>query len=699
MEGPSSDHVYTTVSKKIRKNKKNKKVFQYNRLDDANSGSDVDGESPSRSEISQLVTRTQNDKNRPKLKDQQDESLDLGPTPVLVGTENTAMIHEAITEPFTRSPTRSPYNNFLPFSTTPPNKPSQPVLPPPPSVPPNKPVLPSVPPNKPSQPPPPSVPPNKPSQPPPPSVPTNKPSQPPPPSVPTNKLSQLPPPSVPPNKPSQPVLPPLPPAPPNSHSSPPLNSSGEGTTNIYGTSLMTTEGEYAVLQPVGQVEGDLPHLDTDYAPVLIEGVHSSEVTAGAHSTTYKETTSDAPTSSPKGKHYYPTSCSMSLMELAHSRHTVLPQLVRAENDYKGSDTIIAKGDVLMASYLKEVKAVRGRDAEGKDITLLLNSKATVSPILSDVRISQKLTAKDLLSETQLPPALKVIKKFKDALGCNIKAETLLFITKPETEGDNEELLVTTDANGKSVHISASTGGLFSTHPDDVKLFLPELVYRCQFPQKVLPEDGMYSSDILSLTAFCQTKVLLVQTCDRRTGEPQDKFLELPINCSLQVVKIALDNKTMEENIYASLQEVINVEVKKEDQRRGGNNDHDYEEVPDLFSWRKRYSQDTLEYLRDKGYEISSVVLSNSGEVAMQQNISELKDLSVGEVVNLLEAMKLHQYKGTFYDKNINGFILSKIDPHNLAKILGISQSDHQNQIRQIINGEVSTKAILKQYKT
>ena len=77
-----------------------------------------------------------------------------------------------------------------------------------------------------------------------------------------------------------------------------------------------------------------------------------------------------------------------------------------------------------------------------------------------------------------------------------------------------------------------------------------------------------------------------------------------------------------------------------------------------------------------------------------KNRDELKMLTVEQVLDLLDAMDLSQYKAKFAEEHVTGSVLSNCDEDILKDDLGVMKKLHQIRLSQLINGESSVASIM-----
>lgn len=73
------------------------------------------------------------------------------------------------------------------------------------------------------------------------------------------------------------------------------------------------------------------------------------------------------------------------------------------------------------------------------------------------------------------------------------------------------------------------------------------------------------------------------------------------------------------------------------------------------------------------------------------NRNELRGLTIAQVLKLLDAMNLSQYKEVFEKEQICGAVLSAVDDSLLELVLGIASELHRTQIMKVVSGAISIR--------
>ena len=312
-----------------------------------------------------------------------------------------------------------------------------------------------------------------------------------------------------------------------------------------------------------EVPEELPY-GTDLGPALTLQDQTSHTTVNRG--TNPSLSTNPPNTANRSKSpladYLVTSCLMTLKEVANPQKAPLPQLFKIETEYRGKEFTLEKSEFILVMYKKPVLVVKGTDNEGKKVYLSQNSRMTMCPIYNEIQQTTIMTAKALHTSRNLPPVVKVKEGFTDEKGKQVEAGSLLFF-KTETKLKalsrkvRKALVKAKDAKGETIFIPANCPGIFSSSPNDLKMYLPELIHRCQFPLRVLLEDGIYSSDIVTLENSFTEDVLVVQHYDPVTQKTLPSHLEVPVDCAVAVVKVSLRNKVAEESMYGAVYETLN----------------------------------------------------------------------------------------------------------------------------------------------
>ena len=388
-----------------------------------------------------------------------------------------------------------------------------------------------------------------------------------------------------------------------------------------------------------------------------------------------------------------------LSDVAKHHSTQLPQLFLAKSNYKGPPAV-KEGELLMVQYKKTVKVAYGTTTSGHRITLHHNCKLLLTRL--ETEESRTFTAKTLLSSNSLPLAMIVMKPFEDPKKqVIIQTGTILLNTHTKREGRCSDVIVAEDTSGQIVTITASCTGVFSIHPQDIQLHLVQLVHTCKLPVKVYLES---SPEAVTLRSIVKQEVLVAQPFSECHGKPEtSETYEFPADCNLQVVRIV--SLAIKQNVskiqYYSI-------FRKPEGDDDGDDDGSYQyailgESP--VQWRKGVSRQHSDVILASTQQ-SSGTLSAAGASAsldstvkqetIKNNLTYLRSLRLDEVLELLEAMQLEEYREYFKKENIDGEVLSSLTEADLLRELNMQKRLHRVRLMKVIEGIYSVQVIFRE---
>lgn len=483
---------------------------------------------------------------------------------------------------------------------------------------------------------------------------------------------------------------------------------------------------------------------------------------------------------PEAAQFLPTSCAMGLWEVADPKKVTLPQLFRIEGDYNCGTISLEKGETVIVLYKKMVMTVQGSNSKGRKLVFFQNSTTTMSPITDGVQHSKPLTPKELVALKHLPPVLKVLEPFIDGKGNAVTAGSLLFfksspnMIKSISRKVRKSTIKAKNRQGRSVLIAPHSSTTFSSHPDDIKLYLAEVIHYCQLPTKVLLEGGQ---DVITLEEVHMQDVLVAQ----RYGRAKDSsHFEITTDARVQMAKVELADKKLEEGIYSVVYNSVpspptgtirpittlmdddetidaaetsnnyaTVMEWQQTPRESSNTSaiglpsesHVYSDVfivPKPYDLRSSASstsdtqlpqtpspsshlvleaQDTaskqhtslqqstipqdqhtsgslLPSLQLLGMHGAASATDSNNEERRRMNVNKLKQLGVGDIQHLLEAMHLAEYKPMFEREFIDGHTLSAVTNGVLLQDLNMTKELHRLRLMEVIEGEKSVTDFL-----
>ena len=419
---------------------------------------------------------------------------------------------------------------------------------------------------------------------------------------------------------------------------------------------------------------------------------------------------------------------LSLMEVASLPQTSLPKYFTTSKE-DPTFPVIRRDQILHVKFKKIIEVVEGTSSKGSKLIFPRNLKMKLSPVFTENRQQYTLSAPDLCRSMNLPSVVKVTKEFTHRKkGVTITQNTLLFLTdeeKAKNPSKGRLSVKATDLRGMTVAITPSCKGVFSVNPDEIKLYLPEIITYCQFPCNILLENGIYSSDVITLQKVYMQEVLVAQPFNLVSREPEDRYVEIPTNKSMWLTEMHVsDPKTtnpkphqLNQNKYAHN---VAPETPRSNQfppvtNRGAQilklSKIRQTSEPDLSSSLPS-NEDTEPVDYDYVHNWSRVCLgidyeamtvpkkakerSNSLPVVLtaKDNISYLRNLSTVDIMQLLDAMKLGEYKDAFKREMIDGEIMCALSEEMLLNDLKIEKQLHRLRLMKLISGQTSSRKFL-----
>ena len=416
---------------------------------------------------------------------------------------------------------------------------------------------------------------------------------------------------------------------------------------------------------------------------------------------------------------------MPLSDVVIVKGIQVPQLFMAENSYSGPPAV-EKGQVIMTLYKKSAAVIKGMDANGRRITLLHNSTTKISPIFDETNANKPMKAKDLLSCRSLPVAVKVTKPFSHGKGQKVSAGALLFLEDTCNKKGKTVCINAKDQSGQLITITSDCSGAFSTRTDDVQLYLIEIVHHnLQLPLKVLIQD---SNKEVVLDSVSQQEVIVVQPINAN-GEMESTYLELPSKAPLMLVKVAFKVRSHSTPNASVTHYTVPQRLRQKRIEFPKHENEDDGEYESLGDWTQNWavggqiaaepqlsattstrlpSSDSSTSLTSAEYfsmllppqRLSASGASATGtyeevgERKKGENKAYLKNLKVDEVLQLLEAMQLEEYRESFKREKIDGEVLSSLTEEDLLQELNIQKRLHRVRLLKVIEGIYSAEEYL-----
>ena len=419
---------------------------------------------------------------------------------------------------------------------------------------------------------------------------------------------------------------------------------------------------------------------------------------------------------------------LSLMEVASLPQTSLPKYFTTSKE-DPTFPVIRRDQILHVKFKKVIEVVEGTSSKGNKLIFPCNLKMKLSPVFTENREQYTLSAPDLCRSTNLPSVVKVTKEFTHRKKeVTITQNTLLFLTDEE-KGKNPSKgrlsVKAIDMRGMTVAITSSCKGVFSVNPDEIKLYLPEIITYCQFPCNILLEKGIYSSDVITLQKVYMQEVLVAQPFNMVSREPEDRYVEIPTNRPMWLTEMHVSkSKTTNPKPHQLNQNKYTHNVAQETPRssqfppvtnRGAqilklskirqtsepdlssSLPSDQDDEPVDYDYVHNWSRTCL----DVDYEVMTAPKkakerSNSLPIVLtaEDNISYLRNLSTVDIMQLLDAMKLGEYKDAFEREMIDGEIMCALSEDMLLNDLKIEKQLHRLRLMKLISGQTSSRKFL-----
>ena len=417
---------------------------------------------------------------------------------------------------------------------------------------------------------------------------------------------------------------------------------------------------------------------------------------------------------------------MPLSDVVIVKGIQVPQLFMAENSYSGPPAV-EKGQVMMTLYKKSAAVIKGMDVNGKRFNLLHNSTTKISPIFNECHTDKPMKAKDLLSCKSLPAVVMVAKSFSHGKGQKVSVGALLFLQDTSKKKGKTVCINARDQSGQLIQITSDCSGTFSTRTDDVQLYLIEVVrHNLQLPQRVLIQD---SEKEIVLDSVYQQEVVVVQPINAN-GDVESTYLELPSKAPLMLVKVAFKVRSHSTPNASVGYYTIPQRLRQKSIRSSKSDNEDDGEYESLGDWTQNWtlggqvapephlsaaasnrlpSSDSSTSLTSAEFSLlqtpqrinatgasATGTYEEVGERRKGVNVAFLKNLKVGEVLQLLEAMQLEDYKESFKSEKIDGEVLSSLTEADLMHELNIQKRLHRVRLMKVIEGVYSAEEYLTQ---
>lgn len=218
-----------------------------------------------------------------------------------------------------------------------------------------------------------------------------------------------------------------------------------------------------------------------------------------------------------------TSNSMSLKELVTDHQEEFPLQVEVSAGYFGEtdrDTF-SEGDRLNIHFVKQVTVAILETCSGTKVKLPLNS-ATQFGILYNPKSNMKeasegymfKTVKELLQQQEKPQLVCATETYKSSNATHAveKDELLLINEVKHGRFGGQSLLCTPLGSTKQKRLSENCQGHFTTDPNKLKLFLPEVTKTFELPLKAM----VFTGHTLNAPPFAMSEIVTISGLEKET---------------------------------------------------------------------------------------------------------------------------------------------------------------------------------------
>ena len=207
-------------------------------------------------------------------------------------------------------------------------------------------------------------------------------------------------------------------------------------------------------------------------------------------------------SSTQSQSYVKDSSEMSLAKFAEKHKKELPVQVVVTKGFYGADerTSISEGDMFNIHFFKQTKVVKISDSNNYSYTIPLNSSLEFGILYSlppgfkqpDSKYHFK-TVGDILQLKEMPKVVRVMKSHKgNGPDNSVEQYDLLLLQEVKQKRGiktTKVLKCVHAGSGAKKILNEDCAGCFSVRPQDVRLFLPEIVKHIELPQTAILHYG------------------------------------------------------------------------------------------------------------------------------------------------------------------------------------------------------------------
>jgi len=440
-----------------------------------------------------------------------------------------------------------------------------------------------------------------------------------------------------------------------------------------------------------------------------------------------------------------TSASFDLKDF--EREFLLPQLVSVTAGCYGDmeQSSMCEDDELMLLFTKTTKTIVAcRGGENYDIPL--NSAFEIS-LCNESSNHNYDTIKDLLAgNKELPAVARVCKSHKgNTRKSSVVAGSLIFPKQLISSSGQKVLECTCSYSNETLQLDLSCSGNFSTHPSDVKMsFMQYIIHIGVFPVKVkvfksrnFPGERSYVELTGAEFVLDRRRVVHSYICTKDIfGENGYPIFELPMQTPVSIKCVKRDDVDMSALINKAKATYMNFDLSLVSEYFTFCEQPSRTEIQSEFCTKvdlyidkvSNYYDLTKPAIESAGFSESNdyVYMSHIPEVikddcpqGVQQspiqlpvyrplgvtipqypysmaveNKTYLQSLAVADILKLLDAISLSQYKDNFKKEKVNGMLFESLTAKEL-KELGVTKGIHQKRLLLLIDGKESVKKLLQ----
>lgn len=271
--------------------------------------------------------------------------------------------------------------------------------------------------------------------------------------------------------------------------------------------------------------------------------------------------------------------SMSLRELTEKHQQDFPLKIKVTAGIFGSseqDTF-SDGDLLNIHFVKQAKFALIEKYGGKKIKVPLNSAAQFGIVydpennIKGAQIGYEFrTANQLMAHKPLPKVVCALQAFKGSSADSSVEENAILVIEDIKTGrrfSGKHLVCTQMTDGRMLKkkLPENCVGRFTTRPDTVKLFLPEITHHFQLPIQVMVfltsgyddafNEGLFSSgEVVKIVSVEVEKTVIATSALEETPSTSPFSAQETTQCESPLFDIPIDIPVMEVQIIEPKEE-------------------------------------------------------------------------------------------------------------------------------------------------